>query len=179
MSLNEEKILFPVDLLPLDDLIVSQVTRAAKDYGAGLHLYHVLSSFSDLPLGFPVPVEIYEQIGVAASRQLESIAQHFLDQGVPVSIALYRGEADTVTLSLASSGEKDLIILVSRGKGAFGRIFLGSTSTSIIHHSPLPVLLLKTKEVLLTAKNSYKNIPLPENIFSSGSQASGESTPPC
>lgn len=178
MSIKEERILFPVDLLPLDDLIMDQITRAARDYGAGLHLYHVLSSFSDLPLGFPVPIEIYEQIGIVASRQLESIAQGFIHRGVPVSIALYRGEADTITLSLASSGEKGLIILVSRGKGAFGRIFLGSTSTSIIHHSPLPVLLLKTKEILLLAKNSYKDINLPENIFSSGLPTSGESTPP-
>ncbi len=177
MSKKEERVLFPVDLLPLDDLIVDQVTRACKDYGAGLHLYHVLSSFSDLPMGFPVPVAIYEQIGIAASRQLESIAKDFLHRGIPVSIALYRGEADTVTLSLAASGEKDLIILVSRGKGALGRIFLGSTSTSIIHHSPLPVLLLKAKELLLSAKDSYKNIPLPENIFSPESSTSGQSAP--
>ena len=177
MGKNEEKILFPVDLLPLDDLIMDQVTRACRDYGAGLHLYHVLSTFSDLPMGFPVPLEIYEQIGLLSSQQLEKTAQGFLDRGVPVSIALYRGEADTITLSLASSGEKDLIILVSRGKGALGRIFLGSTSTSIIHHSPLPVLLLKAKEILLSAKESYKNIPLPQNIFSPSAPTSGPSTP--
>jgi nucleotide-binding universal stress UspA family protein len=177
MSINEERILFPVDLLPLDELVMDQVTRAAKDYGAGLHLYHVLSSFSDLPLGFPVPLDIYEQISRVASQQLELIAQDFLRRDVPVSLALYRGEANEVTLSLASSGDKGLIILISRGKGALGRIFLGSTSTSIIHHSPLPVLLLKSKDILLSAKNSYKDIPLPENIYSPGSSTSGESTP--
>lgn len=177
MSKNQEKILFPVDLLPLDSLILDQVIKACRDHGTGLHMYHVLSSFSDLPMEFPVPVEIYEQITKIASQELVSMAQEFIRQGVQVSIALYRGEADTVTLSLASSEDRSLIVLVSRGKGAFDRIFLGSTSTSIIHHSPLPILLLKTKETLLSAQKPYKDIPLPENIFSPESPKSGVSTP--
>ncbi len=172
------RILFPVDLLPLDTSIINQVTRTCKEYGTGLHLYHVLSPFSDLPMGFPVPDSFYEQISTISSHSLRKIANEFSSKGIPVSVALYRGEPDTITLALAAQGDKEMIILVSRGKGAIGRIFLGSTSTSIIHHSPLPVLLLKPAEVMDLSKKSYRDIPLPDNILTPSPSGPGSMTSP-
>lgn len=42
----------------------------------------------------------------------------------------------------AEEHEADLIVCGSRGQGGFSRAVLGSTSSSLVHHAPLPVLVV-------------------------------------
>jgi nucleotide-binding universal stress UspA family protein len=51
----------------------------------------------------------------------------------PVRVALCRQIAD---------GDHDLVVMGSRGRGAVRAALLGSVSHYVLHHSPVPVLIV-------------------------------------
>lgn len=55
---------------------------------------------------------------------------------------LLEGHPAPVILKLANESGSDLIIMGNRGLSGL-REFLGSVSHSVVHHSPIPVLLVK------------------------------------
>ena len=48
----------------------------------------------------------------------------------------------SAVLELAHDQSVDAIVCGARGRGAFARALLGSTSTSLLHHSDLPLLVV-------------------------------------
>jgi nucleotide-binding universal stress UspA family protein len=78
----------------------------------------------------------------SASLLAESVAGHaekFPD--VVVHRSLVRGHADDVLLDAGRSAE--LIVVGSRGRGAFRGLLLGSTSRSLVHDAPCPVAVVR------------------------------------
>ncbi|MFQ5475503.1 MAG: universal stress protein [Nitrosopumilus sp.] len=53
------------------------------------------------------------------------------------------GEEGRTIVSFAQKNNFDLIVIGSRGMGALGKLFLGSTSNYVIHSSKIPVLIIK------------------------------------
>lgn len=78
----------------------------------------------------------------AAAVLAESVAGHaerYPD--VPVKQELVRGHADDVLIDAGRSAE--LLVVGSRGRGAFRGLLLGSTSRSLVHHAPCPVAVVR------------------------------------
>jgi hypothetical protein len=46
-----------------------------------------------------------------------------------------------------------------------GRMLLGSTSTSVLHHSPLPVILLKPDHVANRLLSEFSHQSSPQNLY--------------
>lgn len=53
------------------------------------------------------------------------------------------GEEGRTIVSFAQKNNFDLIVIGSRGMGALGELFLGSTSNYVMHSSKIPVLIIK------------------------------------
>ncbi len=158
-------ILFPVDFTSLDPVSVRSIRSLLTDNDAKLHIFHVLNSFEEVPMGFPIPPVYYREVDLAAGKELEKQADHFRDFGKRISLGLYRGRPDQVILEISQSKNADLILLLSHGKGLFGRILVGSTSTSVIHHSPIPVLLIKPEKVNSVFRRQLQETKPPENFY--------------
>src|SRR5829696_6684497 len=121
--------------------------RAAADVcqgtGAELHVVHVWYS---------VPTA---RLRPFMQRELKKLGKELLEEGVKrvedsgglVSGAhLLEGRAADEILDLAEQIGAGLVVIGSRGLGPVGRIALGSVSEAVIHHSRLPVLVLRGED---------------------------------
>jgi nucleotide-binding universal stress UspA family protein len=107
------------------------------------------TTFPGLPTMSPDAVQqAYDQLGAAAQRQAHETAQEAVDRaqalGLQAEIAPAGPSPRAWAALLETAGELSADVLVSgtRGRGAFARALLGSTSTSLLHHADLPLLLV-------------------------------------
>ena len=79
-----------------------------------------------------------------AARRLQNEALKRVDsEGVTVTGDVVQGNASTVLLRAAENA--DLVVVGSRGFGGFTGLLLGSVSMQVLHHSPCPVLVVRTR----------------------------------
>lgn len=91
-----------------------------------------------LPLVYDLDALEQESAAVLA----ESVAGHAEKYpDVEVRQELVRGHADDVLIAAGRSAE--LLVVGSRGRGAFRGLLLGSTSRSLVHHAPCPVAVVR------------------------------------
>jgi nucleotide-binding universal stress UspA family protein len=74
-------------------------------------------------------------------RILRSAAQRVPDR-VSVSTVLSSEPVRTALIGQIIAGHHDLVVMGSRGRGALRSVLLGSVSHYVLHHSPVPVLIV-------------------------------------
>ncbi|WP_104062085.1 universal stress protein [Arthrobacter sp. 4R501] len=84
--------------------------------------------------------EIFPQ----AARRLQDEALRRVDSGgMKVTGDVVQGNTAGVLLKAAENA--DLVVVGSRGLGGFTGLLLGSISTQLVHHSPSPVLVVRSR----------------------------------
>jgi nucleotide-binding universal stress UspA family protein len=66
-----------------------------------------------------------------------------LNESVKFKAVLIAGDPRDEMVPYAEKNEASAIVVGSRGRGAFKRALLGSVSTHIVHHSPVPVVVVR------------------------------------
>lgn len=99
-----------------------------------------------LMVGGPVvpPVDV-RGIDDAVRQEHREVLGHAVAQvpdDVSVIQVLAEGPAAPAILERALRGNHDLIVVGSRGRGEIGSMLLGSVSREVLHHSPVPVLVV-------------------------------------
>jgi nucleotide-binding universal stress UspA family protein len=99
-----------------------------------------------------VPATAYmtagEELGKAvedAHADAESILRHARERvpdDVPVTAVLTKQPIRAALIDQIAKGEHDLVVMGSRGRGAVRAALLGSVSHYVLHHSPVPVLIV-------------------------------------
>jgi nucleotide-binding universal stress UspA family protein len=69
-------------------------------------------------------------------------ARHRVPSDVSVTTILSREPIDTALIRQIEDGQHDLVVMGSRGRGAVRSALLGSASHYVLHHSPIPVLIV-------------------------------------
>jgi nucleotide-binding universal stress UspA family protein len=77
----------------------------------------------------------------AERAQKDAMSQVSAD-GVPVTTEVTEGLTAEVLLDAAKGS--DLLVVGSRGRGGFKGMLLGSVSTHVVHHAPVPVLVVRS-----------------------------------
>lgn len=79
-------------------------------------------------------------------RALLEHAVSLVPDDVSVTSVLTREPVRRALLARAEAGCHDLIVMGSRGRGAVQAALLGSVSHHVLHHSPIPVLIVHADE---------------------------------
>jgi nucleotide-binding universal stress UspA family protein len=144
-----DSILCGVDGSADSQAALAVATRLANRLQAKLVLAHV-AELARLPYaaaapfgGMAGPMAITEEVGMqkeAAERLLEEVAD---DAGlVDTERRVAVGSAAEGLADLADEVNADMIVVGSRGRGAFKAAFLGSVSSSLVGIARCPVLIV-------------------------------------
>jgi nucleotide-binding universal stress UspA family protein len=128
----------------------AQALRDAIDLAESEHTRLTLvTAVSQIPAtGLLVPGAVAEVIADARARA-EAILRRALDQvpdDLPVSTVLTDQPIRSALIRQIKDGHHDLVVMGSRGRGAVRSALLGSVSHYVLHHSPVPVLIVHAKQ---------------------------------
>ena len=146
------RILVPVDGSPTSNLGLREAIRLAKGQRAGLQLVHVvdqhylLMNSAEIGINIERLLPALKQAGRRILRRAEALAGR---HGVKCSSALletFAGPAAEPIVRQAKKWRADLIVLGTHGRRGARRLLMGSDAEQIVRNSPVPVMLVRSKE---------------------------------
>lgn len=120
----------------------------AAEQSATATVVHVVPAVDVLPWsGIGMTSAFPHQIGEADRKPLEDAESLAERRGVAISTELLVGEPVDEIVAFADSHDVDLIVVGSRGHGAFASALLGSVSLGVLHETRRPVLVVRDAKV--------------------------------
>ena len=120
----------------------------AAERSAAATVVHVAPAVDVLPWsGIGMTSAFPHEIGDADRKALEDAERLAELRGVTISTELLVGEPVDEIVAFADSHDVDLIVVGSRGHGAFASALLGSVSLGVLHETRRPVLVVREAKV--------------------------------
>jgi nucleotide-binding universal stress UspA family protein len=141
------RILLPTDYSDLARNAAVYARSLAEMYGATLHVVHVLErvpaavpgpEVSGVALAVPGP----EALAAAQETTSRFVQDHLGGLDVSVVTRVLEGAPYVQIARYAAKASIDLIVIGTHARGVVKRIFLGSTSKSVLEYAPCPVLMV-------------------------------------
>jgi nucleotide-binding universal stress UspA family protein len=114
----------------------------AEKHGSKLILLHAYRPTSDLR-----EVEGYKDLVAKRKKAGEEIIEDACRRLGPVPFELEKdlleGPAANAIVSAVAARGADLVVMGTRGMGAFKGLLFGTVSTKVTHHAPCPVLVVR------------------------------------
>jgi nucleotide-binding universal stress UspA family protein len=136
------RILVAIDETPAAAFALSHVVPYAVDQRSHLTL---LSVVPDPPPSVATagvsPQRLADQMETEAAKHLREVAAT-LPQDLSVTTLLRHGDPAEEILALLREQPFDVLCMGARGRGRVTGALLGSVSTAVLHHSPVPVIVL-------------------------------------
>ncbi|MEV7182240.1 universal stress protein [Kitasatospora sp. NPDC093679] len=86
------------------------------------------------------PPHLHDIVTRDVTNSVEELCRQVGEPSAEVEVHCARGRPAQVLLD--ASKDASLLVVGSRGSGAWGRLALGSTSTEVVHHAHLPVVVV-------------------------------------
>ncbi len=120
-----------------DTVTLACVVEAPPEASAGLE-----SGFAG---GVMQPDQVNAAWAEAQDEAREALERTAREIGAPpgVELVVEFGAPGPVLCDLAKERSADLVVVGSRGRGAFKRALLGSVSAHVVHNAPCPVLVIR------------------------------------
>ena len=137
------KILLATDLSAASELATDWAFDLARKLRSTLLIVSVIDA-GEQRLSGPAPFT--QRVDQIRSRR-EDAAQEVVSRGqrlgIPVEFLVWEGEPGPSIVEAALSEEADLVLVGSHGRGALGRLLMGSVSAHVVAHAPCPVLVVR------------------------------------
>jgi nucleotide-binding universal stress UspA family protein len=136
------RILVALDETPAGAFALRHVVPYAVDQRSHLTLLTVVPNPPLVVAAAGVsPQRIADEMERQAESHLRKVTAS-LPQDLSVTTILRHGDPAEEILKLVREQPVDLICLGARGRGRVSGALLGSVSTAVLHHSPVPVVVL-------------------------------------
>ena len=144
-----KNVLAAIDFSPVSDNVVAFAAKLAKVSNTKLFILHIASPEPDF-VGYDVGPET-ERDAVAERfrrehRELQAIAERVREHGVEVTALLVQGPTIEKLLEESRRLESEHIVVGTHGRGAVGRMLLGSVSEGIVREAGMPVTVIPSIE---------------------------------
>jgi nucleotide-binding universal stress UspA family protein len=137
-----KKILFPLEFAKISPYIVPWVESMAQQFGAELHVLHVVPSTAFM--GLPYVTEIYRGDEAGLETKALQAAQEFIGKHLKgshdVQIKAATGDPAEVIVHYVKDNGIDLIVMGTHGRHGLDRTLYGSVADKVLRASPVPVL---------------------------------------
>ena len=136
------RMLVAIDETPAADFALRHVVPYAVDQRSHLTLLTVVPAPSSVVIAAGVsPQRMTEQMETEAERRLRQVVAS-LPQDLSVTTIIRHGDPAEEILRLVREQPVDVICMGARGRGRVSGALLGSVSSAVLHHSPVPVIVL-------------------------------------
>lgn len=145
------KILLAVDGSPCSNAAIEEVLR--RPWPSESEIKIITAVEAPIMLGtepWAVPQEYFEQIEKSVRESAQSITDRALsklksieDKTLKISSEIIQGPPSQVIVEEAEHWGADLIVMGSRGLGAWSRMLLGSVSSGVLHHAKCSVEIVR------------------------------------
>jgi nucleotide-binding universal stress UspA family protein len=132
------------------DAAIDEALELAQDIGVHLTFAFVRRPPSSL-LGYPYYERLLSSELATARATLDAAMTRAVDAGIETECEVLEGDPVDEILSVADNRGVDLIVMGSRGRGAFAGALLGSVSSGVVQHASVPVLVAKERSAKLVA----------------------------
>ncbi len=137
-------ILIPLDGSHFAEEAIPYARYLAHSAGARLHLVMVHEPVPALVgMGETPPLfELDERSRDEEKNYLATVSGGLLHQGLPAEFRELEGAPGPALCEEAERVEADLVVMATHGRGAMGRLWLGSVADYLVRHLSVPVLLV-------------------------------------
>jgi nucleotide-binding universal stress UspA family protein len=143
-----KKLLLATDLTEASASATDEAFELAGRLEAALLVVSVIDPGSLLMPGGRFRVRLDQ---VRERREL--LAQELVERGrmggIDVSFLIWTGDPGDMIVEAAVAEHADMVLVGSHGRGAVGRLFLGSVSEHVVRNAPCPVLVVRPREAAL------------------------------
>lgn len=163
------KIMVPTDGSGFDREAIRVALRIAEKSGAKVRLVRVVSSAKLLGTATPfdgveLSLEALQTERNTAQSDLEALAAECMStSNANIGVDLLDGPIAEILEGYAQRNKFDLIVISSHGRGGMSRLSLGSVTDSLIRHTQIPVLVVKSVPSYLNprASDAFRRIIVP------------------
>lgn len=137
-------ILLPLDGSSFAEEAVPLAARAARAFGADLHMVHVIRPMPGEGGGSAeADLNWRSEVREAATGALSEIAGRLRQDGVSATAVVREGEVVGELMASIEEHDADLVVMTTHGAGGFRRWWLGSVADSLLRKSRVPILLVR------------------------------------
>ena len=142
-----EKILFPTDFSEHSKHAFTYALSFAKEYGAQLHMLHVVEDVQYLANAYMFDVPMMPSFAdMEENRQKEMeefIEREVTDASIKIEKSIRHGRPFLEIIQAAKDESVDLIVIATHGRGGLEHALFGSTAEKVVRKAPCPVLSIR------------------------------------
>lgn len=142
-----EKILFPTDFSEHSKHAFTYALSFAKEYGAQLHMLHVVEDVQYLANAYMFDVPMMPSFAdMEENRQKEMeefIEREVADPSIKIEKSIRHGRPFVEIIQAARDENVDLIVIATHGRGGLEHVLFGSTAEKVVRKAPCPVLSIR------------------------------------
>lgn len=143
MSIEIEHILYPTDFSDNAREALPYALELACQTGATVHIMHSIEEPYDFaPMAQDVKKGVDRKVEKLLHEMIDDITKEEKYASLDIKTHIQTGRTIYAVLEEAQNSEADLIVMGTKGRSGFAKIFLGSTTAEVIQLSDIPVLAI-------------------------------------